>query len=291
VVNAVDDDVERALAAYGGDNFTYHSFGTFSIRPRVQIVTSTAAIVITEVSAAWPVAAEQPMPAQNASSDLTFDEADASLPPALPPALPVRAAADFAPAADAEQFQPALPSTGDWSRASSRHAAPQPSYYELRAPAVAAAAVAAAPVVPGYSPTPQRLLPAGPAAGLSPPAERAALPARPFTSPIGQPRPANPRAGRPQAGYAGANFSQAGSVYAIVSHLAETQADLVPPPAERSAKQPAGNGPAAADMNIFQMAWDSEAASRAARDAAAPGESATDAAATLPGEEDLFRRL
>lgn len=39
MADEVNDDVERALAAYGGTGFTYHTFGKFSLRPRLAVVT------------------------------------------------------------------------------------------------------------------------------------------------------------------------------------------------------------------------------------------------------------
>jgi len=91
VPGSANDDVDRALAAFGGTGFTYHTFGKFSLHPRVPIVTQPAGSVT-----APPSNAAAPAPAVRAAEirltpvEVADAEADGVPPPAAAPVRPLR---------------------------------------------------------------------------------------------------------------------------------------------------------------------------------------------------------
>ena len=232
MADTINDDVERALAAFGGNDFTYHTFGTFSIRPRVRIVTLVAPIV-------EPAAGPEPLMAMPEVHAIAVGDSEG--PMDMAPAL-TDWDSSVSPAAEAVQFQPAPPAGGDWGAPSPHYAPPPAGYYDTPA-----AAAAPPPVVPGYSVAVPRLLQGDSVARLQPPPppDRWAVGGREIARPA--------------------------------------------PLAERFAIQAARAAQRPAELNIFQMAWDSAedaSAAAAARPRGAPG-----APVPMPGEQDLFRRL
>lgn len=161
----IHDDVERALAAYGGADLPYRTFGTFSIHPRVPVVTDSA-----------PVEADIDLSIRDPADVPTFyaDEA-----PTAPSAPPVRMEPAFAPQPvvaaavtiardepeprDAAPYRPAPPEPAEPPPVA--YVPPPPPGYtpaydpyhgRLPASAVPAALRGAAPMpfVPSYPPPP-----------------------------------------------------------------------------------------------------------------------------------------
>jgi len=158
VTEKIHDDVDRALAAYGGGNFSYRTFGSFEIHPHVPIVTESppaiaeraeaaAAIDVHDVPAVPPVYAAAPAPAAAPVSAARIEPAFGPLP--IIPAAPAPAAGwEPLPAAAPAPYQPSpLPPAY----------APAYDPYFGRVPAAAAAPLrgpAPAPFAPGYPPRP-----------------------------------------------------------------------------------------------------------------------------------------
>lgn len=117
MADTINDDVERALKAYGGDNFTYRTFGTFSIRPRVRVVTPPA-----------PIPEPQPEP-EPLILRAEHAVAAADVAHAMVEGPAAEWEGELSQAAEAVQFQPAPPASGDWDAPAPRYApAPVPNY-------------------------------------------------------------------------------------------------------------------------------------------------------------------
>lgn len=151
----IHDDVERALAAYGGAQLPYRTFGTFSIHPRVPIVTDSA-----------PVEADIDLIVRDPADVPTFYADEAPPAPTMtiePTVAPQPAVAAAPPVA---RDEPARRDARDLAEASPvAYVPPPPPGYtpaydpyhgRLPASAVPAALRGAAPTpfVPSYPPSP-----------------------------------------------------------------------------------------------------------------------------------------
>jgi hypothetical protein len=141
VADDVNDDVERALAAYGGTGLTYRTFGKFSIGPRVPVVTQMTAgpaaappalpsPAIPPVLAAAPPPPPAVRPIQGVPAFRMADaspgevaDAEADDPPHGPPIAPARPMARPAVLAGAP---PALPVAASGTRQPLRPAHAEP---------------------------------------------------------------------------------------------------------------------------------------------------------------------
>lgn len=160
-------DVERALIAFGGEAFPYHSFGPFHVRPRVPVMdappaprtmTQAQAQPVSFQPAATAVAAPQPI-VQPPPLAVVQTAPAATMPPVMPARpmaeMPRPSAMMAAPLATAPMMAPppvAVPfvSTPPAPPPVAAPSAPPP----LAPPPVAASPVAPPPVVPSPVATP-----------------------------------------------------------------------------------------------------------------------------------------
>lgn len=255
VTEKIHDDVERAVSAYGGGNFTYRSFGSFSIGPRTSAIAEPEPIEEPE-----PVEFTPPEPAQGtrkpvilAADGLEFELPDPEDEPPLPEMVldepVIEPAAAAPPAPPPPQPPPAGPGL-------------EPAFGPLPA-------VSAPPAQPplGTWAAPPKPPPARPPQHQPPPLPVLASARDPHGGPsrfaVGAPAP----------------------VLFVPGYAA-----VRPAPEPRHAPPPADPQPARADeAPRFQLAWNTNPSPADGRDRAGPQPAAKDA--PLPGDEDLFRRI
>ena len=171
VTEKIHDDVERALAAFGSQDFSYRTFGTFSIHSRTPIV------IAPEPPAPEPPAVAEPMVAAPAAAELMVAQPAVAAPP-----TPARIEPAFGPRPDAAMGE----ASPDWARAPVMtpppepvpfpsapppHHAPPPAYAQAQdpyfgpVPGTVRGPVTQGPFGPEYAaPAPLRLPEARPAA-------------------------------------------------------------------------------------------------------------------------------
>jgi hypothetical protein len=175
VTESIHDDVERALAAYGGSNFSYRTFGSFSIHPRVAVV------IEPEVPEAAP---EQPVSVPEPDVEVAvYAAAPSTLPPPEAPA-PLPSPSRIEPAFGPLPLPPPIPAP----------APPQRAWEPALAMAATEAEPAPPPPPPGYAPAHDPYF--GPLPGLARgPVPSPLLPGYPAPRPGADPvRPGQPPA-------------------------------------------------------------------------------------------------